>query len=85
MMAEPNHKTVCMGGPLWKGFQEKYAPIELARPEPGALEIEVWRYLPAKFARNGVADPLSVYLSFENNADERIEMALEKMLEDVPW
>ena len=85
MMAEPDHMTVCMGGPQWNRLQEKFMSVELARPEPGALEVEVWRYLPVKFARNGVADLLSVYLSFEKNTDERVAMALEKMLEDVPW
>lgn len=85
MMAEPDHTTVCMGGKRWNKFQEKFMPVELARPEPGALEVEVWRYLPMKFARNGVADALSVYLSFEKNTDERVETALEEMLEDVQW
>lgn len=85
MMAEPDHRTVCMTTEQWKTFQEQAAPIELEQPEPGCLEIQVWTYDPNLFSRNRVADPLSVFLSYENNADERVEMALEKMLEDVPW
>ena len=85
MMAEPNHTTVCVGGQQWKKIQEKYTPIELDRPEPEALNVEVWRYVPRQLAKDEVADPLSVFLSFEKNSDERVEMALEKMLEDVLW
>jgi hypothetical protein len=84
-MAEPDHTVICMVGPRWNTFVANRNPIDLARPEPGCVEVEVWRYPPMKFARNGFADPLSVYLSFEKNTDERIEMALEEMLEDVPW
>lgn len=85
MMAEPDHETVCMSAKRWNNFQELYTPVELARSEPGALEVEVWRYMPKRFSRNGVADQLSIYLSFEKNTDERVEMALEEMLEDMQW
>jgi hypothetical protein len=85
MIAEPDHRTVCMTTEQWKAFQEKVAPVELERPEPGCLEVQIWAYDPNLFARNGAADPLSVCLSYEKNADERVEMALEKMLEDVSW
>jgi hypothetical protein len=85
MMAESAHRTVCMTAARWKVFEEQFAPIELEQPEPGCLEVQVWTYDPGLFARNGAADPLSVFLSYENNTDERVEMALEKMLEDVSW
>lgn len=84
-MAEGSHKVVCMSGQNWKKFQEDYSPVELSRPEPGGLEVQVWRYIPKCLANKGVADPLSVYLSYEKNKDERIEMALEELLEDVQW
>ena len=70
---------------LWRTFQEQLVPIELERAEPECLEVQIWNYSPALFARNGVADPLSVWLSYEKNTDERVEMALEKTMEDVQW
>ena len=84
-MTEPNHTVICMVGQHWNRFVATRNPFELANPEPGCVEVEIWRYPPRKFAINGFADPLSVYLSFEKNADERIEMALETLFEDVPW
>lgn len=38
---------------------------EVLDHEPGSVEIEVWRYSPELFAKNGVVDPLSLYLSLK--------------------
>jgi hypothetical protein len=85
MMAEPDHRTVCMTTEQWKAFQEQGSPVDLERQELGCLEVQIWNYDPTLFARNGAADPLSVCLSYEKRTDERVEMALEIMLEDVSW
>ena len=85
MMAEPNQKTVCMIPKDWKTFQERFQLVELERPEPGALKVQIWNYSPALFSKQGVADPLSVWLSYGKNRDERVEMALDELLEDVSW
>jgi hypothetical protein len=85
MMADPGRKTVCMDSEGWKVFQEHQNLIELERPEPGALEVQIWSYSPAFFAQQGFADPLSVWLSYGTNRDERIEMALDELLEGVSW
>ena len=37
------------------------------------------------FAKNGVVDPISLALCFEDNADERIEASIEEYLEDYQW
>ena len=84
-LAEPDHKTICMDIKQWREFKNRFNPIELDCPEPDTLEIEVWKYIPDKLARNGIADPLSIYLSSENNSDERITMALENILENQLW
>lgn len=85
MMAEPNHMTVCMSVTKWKKFQVKLSPVELSRLEPACLELEIWKYVPKRLAKGGVADPLSVYLSYEKNSDERVEMALDQLLEKISW
>ena len=57
------------------------------RWEPGkkAVKLELWKYDPCLFARNGTVDPVSLAMSFENNADERIEGAIEEYLEGHQW
>ena len=49
------------------------------------LNLELWKYNPVLFMKNGVVDPISLSLTFENNADERIEEAIEEYLEKYEW
>lgn len=65
---------------------EEAAEIDI-RWEPGkkAVRLELWKYDPCLFARNGTVDPVSLAMSFENNADERIEGAIEEVLEGYQW
>ena len=51
--------------------------------------IEVWKYSPVALT-NGITkqnnvDPLSLYLSLKDKKDERVEMALEKIIENYIW
>jgi hypothetical protein len=84
-LAEPNGLTVCMNGSENRAFQQEFMPQELEHQEPECLCVEIWRYDPRLLAENGVADPLSLYLAYESNKDERVEMALEDLLEKIQW
>jgi hypothetical protein len=85
MLAEQNHQTVCMDSDEWKQFQVRFDLVEVERSEPGALEVEIWNYSPRLLAQHDVADPLSVWLSYGGNQDERVERALDELLEVVSW
>jgi hypothetical protein len=57
-----------------------------ANPYEGKYALEVWKYKPLSMVSGSTAvDPLSLYLSFENNSDERIEMALDQILSKYLW
>jgi len=49
----------------------------------GDMEIEIWKYDPELFAREGVVDPLSLYLSLKDTKDEPFQMALEQQVLSV--
>ena len=51
----------------------------------GNICIEEWKYDPALLKKNGNVDPLSLYLCFRENKNERIEIALEQLIEKVEW
>ena len=53
--------------------------------ETDAIELEIWRYDPAMFATDGIVDPFSLYLSLKDSKDERIQIALEEMMEKLAW
>jgi hypothetical protein len=56
----------------------------------GRYALEVWKYNPLVLVDElpndrPVVDPLSLYLSVKDSTDERIEMALDKILEKFIW
>ena len=48
-------------------------------------ELEVWRYDPRLFAVDGAVDVVSLAFSLENHKDERIEIAVDEMMEEYLW
>lgn len=42
--------------------------------------IEIWKYPPALFCVGNIVDPVSLALSLAGDADERVESAIEEML-----
>ena len=51
----------------------------------GEVNVEAWRYDPELFSERGMAHPLTLYLRFRDDHDERIQIALEKLIEKYPW
>ncbi len=68
----------------WKIWQ-KLGFEELPSAEGADIQLEIWHYDPDLFAKNNIADPFSLYLSLKANQDERIESALEEMMEKIEW
>lgn len=44
--------------------------------------LQLWKYDPSYFVKDGMVDPISLACTFTDNEDERIEMCLEELLED---
>ena len=80
MLVAPRTNTYAVDREKWKKIQKRKIPnFELN--EPDTCEVQVWRYDPELFADRNCVDVFSLYLSFEEVADERIEMALDEALE----
>jgi len=47
------------------------------------LNVQLWKYNPSYFAREGRVDLVSLACTFKGNEDERIEMCIEKLLEEL--
>ncbi len=45
--------------------------------------VELWRYDPGKLTDGTCVDPLSLALSLQNDPDERVEIAVDEMLEKI--
>lgn len=74
---------------VWEGdFDKTKLNPELVDSEK-QVKIELWSYEPLKFANDQIADPVSVAISLEKETDERVEMTIEEMLdelwEEIEW
>ncbi|WP_122642353.1 MarR family transcriptional regulator [Luxibacter massiliensis] len=47
------------------------------------ISIEIWKYPPQLFAKENMVDTISLALSLEDERDERIEKAVDEMLDEL--
>lgn len=84
-LAEPKNPVYAISDEQWKTGNQRGNLIRLPFDEPDSMEIELWNYSPALFAKNGIADPLSLFLSLKESRDERVQAALDKLMGDIRW
>ena len=84
-LAEPANPIFAMAGKKWKKIKNRNDVLELTIAEPDAFELEIWSYSPQLLEKGNVVDRFSLYLSLQANDDERVESALEKMMEQITW
>lgn len=54
--------------------------------DPETLKnVQIWKYDPALFAKDGLVDALSLYLTMKDSKDERIQGCLDEMMEKIKW
>ncbi|MCH5263702.1 MAG: hypothetical protein J1F42_12380 [Lachnospiraceae bacterium] len=47
--------------------------------------IEVWKYDPKLLSDTGTADKFSLYLLLRDNPDDRVQIELENMINEIQW
>jgi len=83
MVSAPRIPIFAAGPNAWKQMKLTAKTVPFA--EDGAVQLELWTYRPEFLAKNGIVDPLSLYLSLREDNDERVAAALETMLEKISW
>lgn len=83
-LAPPSIPIFAIGPKQWE-YCKKSGVEELPTSDGASLELEIWSYNPELFAKNGFVDTFSLYLSLEVGGDERVEAALEEMMEKIEW
>jgi len=84
MLNAPKVKTVA----LYKGSikTEELEEIDARWEETeNLLQLELWKYDPFIFADGDKVDRISLACSLADCEDERVEMAVEEMLEGNEW
>jgi len=84
-LAEPGNPVLALEGKQWKKVKTYDDVMILDITEPNARELEVWSYSPTLFGEKRVVDRFSLFLSMREDEDERVQSALECMMEEVEW
>lgn len=85
MLGEPRQPVVAMGHKRWHSYRKFYPDEELLDRDSAGSEVEVWKYEPREYNWPGVVDPLSLFLSVRQTGNERVEQALDELLEQIEW
>lgn len=84
MLTEPKWPVFALTAADWKAATDA-GVRELPEPEAGAQEWQLWSYSPALVPDANTVDPLSLTLSLQENADDRIQLALDELKGQLPW
>lgn len=89
MLAEPHTPTFAVSRKTARELVAGNAVVARDWPsmvdEAGASAVEVWSYDPGPLSEGGIVDPLSLTLSLRDDPDERVQGALRRLLEELPW
>lgn len=82
LIANPANPVYAMGDQDWRKI-EIFIPKDQIFPEmiEGSIELEIWKYSPKKIKLDAWVDPYSLYLSVEHIDDERVQIALNELIE----
>lgn len=84
ILGYPPTPIYAVGREGWKVVQKKGAEV-IPVEEPGTCTLQIWRYNPALFADDNCVDIFSLCLSLQDVRDERVESALDDMMERYSW
>lgn len=79
MLAQPKIPIYAISARSWKALQQLKNIQELPTDEEADIQLEIWSYDPRLFAKKGIIDLFSLYLSLREEQDERVEAALKKL------
>jgi DNA-binding MarR family transcriptional regulator len=85
MLAAPRVDRRAIAAARWKQAAAHLENSAATRFAEDRTELETWSYEPRTLARDGVVDPLSLYLSVRYDPDERVAQAAEQLLEPFGW
>lgn len=82
MISEPRQRVFALPQALAKRIANNEGDL---MPDEASAIVETWTYAPARLSRGPQVDKLSLYLSLRDDPDERVQGALEEMMEGFEW
>lgn len=84
MLGEPkiDVRAVFKGDEIVKGLKE----VDIKWQESiDKVMVELWKYNPLLFVKDGLVDPVSMAMSLSDTDDERVQGELERYMEEYKW
>jgi predicted transcriptional regulator len=85
MINPPAHPVIAIGREQFNTQKIEVIKNKDVIKDTQLMEVQIWDYDPRQFSRTKYVDPLSLYASLKDENDERIEHALEEVLQAEPW
>lgn len=85
MINPPSHPILAVDKNRLKKEQIEIVENKDLIKDSQLVELQLWDYNPKLFADKRHVDLLSLYVSLEEEADERVEQALEEVLRGEAW
>jgi DNA-binding MarR family transcriptional regulator len=85
MLAPPRVQRWALPAARWKEVSRDLELKPATSFDDARFEIETWSYDPRVLAPGATVDPLSLYLTVRNHADERVAQAADQLLEQFEW
>ncbi|MEH2469196.1 DNA-binding MarR family transcriptional regulator [Nitrobacteraceae bacterium AZCC 2161] len=83
-LSSPRLETFVIASNNWKAIS-KSSDISQTSRDGADFAIETWSYDPNGLSSAETVDPLSLHVQFREHGDERIAMAANQLLENMPW
>lgn len=85
MIADDRLPTYALPLAVFQDFLNSGALACTLEAETATARIELWSYDPQLLGDGRTVDPLSLFLSLRENADERVQQQLEQLIAEIKW
>jgi hypothetical protein len=84
MLVPPNHPVYAVKRGEWLAARDAEPALGDLGKDARRIELQIWSYSPHLEGGDEV-DPFSVIASLREDADERVQLALNELQKDLPW
>ena len=85
MLAPPKENCAACAPHAELAKEKGFAKENLGFLKENFVRLQIWKYDPVPFVKNGRIDIVSLYLSLKDSPNERVQACLKEMLEKAQW
>lgn len=85
MLAPPKENCAACAPHAELAKEKGFAKENLGFLKENFVRLQIWKYDPVPFVKDGRIDIVSLYLSLKDSPNERVQACLKEMLEKAQW